>query len=153
MVQDGARRYMCYIFQSLFCKLSLYYISTVTIIFVSMSVYHIYLDRQIGRQIDRQIVRQIDRQIDRQYIKVARGVLIPLIVDSSLYVAYSPFFKFCPPSAFLITSNPQPPRPFLVSYFFDRMGVMRLWIYTCQDLVLQYEQDLDVCFMQQCQVY
>ena len=132
MAQEGI--FMCYSFQSLFCKLSLYYISTVTIIFVSISVYqyiyiYIYIQRERERERDIYIYiynvyifiyldRQIDRQIDRQYIKVASGVLIPLIVDSSLYIAYSPLFQILStplPFSSLLTPSPHCPFQCLIS--------------------------------------
>ena len=61
-----------------------------------------------------------------------------------------PFFQFCPTP---------PPLLFLLSCFFGWMSdhatfdvlfyLMITWIYTCRALVLQYQKDLDVCFLQQ----
>ena len=77
------------------------------------------------------------------------------------YIAYYPFFKFCPTSPPRLPCHlqPSPPLFFLFSFFFGWIGdhatfdvlfcVMIIWIYTCRALVPLYQKDLNVCFMQQ----
>ena len=78
------------------------------------------------------------------------------------YIAYPlSFFKFCPTPSPLLPCHLQPPPQlfFLLSCFFDWLGdhatfdvlfyLMLTWIYTFQALVPRYENDLDMCFMQQ----
>ena len=78
------------------------------------------------------------------------------------YIAYPlSFFKFCPTPSPLLPCHLQPPPQlfFLLSCFFDWLGdhatfdvlfyLMLTWIYAFQALVPRYENDLDMCFMQQ----
>ena len=92
---------------------------------------------------------------------VDRRVLTPVLWRPPILLTPFPFSNFVQPPLlyFPVTSNLPPQLFFLLSCFFDWLGdhatfdvlfyLMLTWIYTFQALVPRYENDLDMCFMQQ----